>query len=188
MEYSVASLSGTMNKSKQRTTPSYKVMIAVLALMCGCGNAQSIQGTRTSMLMEIDGAALMLTSTGQGAGGNPSGGPVTVASLADVHNATEIIIALMQPQIANINVQIGNVSDNLINSNENLSDERARAITAEATETLRALTAEANISSSIANISSSVDKEILRATIAENAEHVRATIAENAEHARATIA
>ena len=88
-----------MNKSKQRTAPSYKAMVAVLVLMCGCGNAQSIQGTRTSMLMEIDGAALMLTSTGQSGG---SGYPVTVASLADVHNATETMIALMQPQVGYI--------------------------------------------------------------------------------------
>ena len=77
----------------------YRSIVAVLVLMCGCGNAQFIQGTRTSMLMEIDGAALMLTSTGQSGG---SGYPVTVASLADVHNATETMIALMQPQVGYI--------------------------------------------------------------------------------------
>ena len=79
----------------------YMLMILLVnALIYRCGNAQTVEATDTSMVMQVDGVSLTLKSTGCGTGTeNRSGSISAVASMFDVQHATDTLVALVQPQV-----------------------------------------------------------------------------------------
>ena len=75
------------------------MFLLVNALIYRC-NAQTVEATDTSMVMQVDGVSLTLKSTGCGTGTeNRSGSISAVASMFDVQHATDTLVALVQPQV-----------------------------------------------------------------------------------------
>ena len=83
------------------------LFLLVNALIYRCGNAQTVEATDTSMVMQVDGVSLTLKSTGCGTGtGNRSGSISAVASMYDVQHATDTLVALVAATTAPLQPQV----------------------------------------------------------------------------------
>ena len=67
----------------------------------GYCNAQTVEASETSMVMQVDGVSLTLKSTGCGTGTvNRSGSISTVDSMFDVQHSSDTLVAVLQPQVS----------------------------------------------------------------------------------------